>query len=58
MDFYEQEKGKAHELLREVKKQEEKSGYIPIRVARNTTIMMSPNATKKEIEAKIKQHQK
>ncbi len=58
MDFYEQEKGKAHELLREVKKKEQKLSLIPIRVAHNTTIMMSSNATKKEIEAKIKQYQK
>lgn len=58
MDFYAEEKGKAHELLRDMKKREQKLSLIPIRVARNTTIMMSPNATKKEIEAKIKQYQK
>lgn len=56
MDFF--EKGKAHELLFEAKKRENKLGFIPIKVARNTTIMMSPNATVNEIQSKIKQYKK
>lgn len=58
MDFFAEEKGKAHELLREMKKREQKLKLIPIQVAKNLKVMMSPNATREEIQAKIKLYNK
>lgn len=58
MDFFAEEKGKAHEILRDMKKREQKLKLIPIKVARNTFVMMSPNATREEIQAKIKLYNK
>lgn len=49
---------KAQPPLIEAKKREEAQHLIPVRVAKNTTIMMSPKLTDKQIQAKIKQYRK
>lgn len=45
-------------LLRKVKAREAAAGLIQIKVGKNKFVMMSPNATPKEIQAKIKKHNK
>lgn len=49
---------KAQAALTRMKIREQEKKLIPIKVARNMTIMMSPNATVNEIQSKIKQYKK
>lgn len=49
---------KAQEVLIKVKIREHEEKRIPIKVSRNTTIMMRPNPTREDIQAKIKKFNK
>lgn len=49
---------KAQASLIQMKKREDSLHLIPIRVARNTTVMMSPKSTPQDIQTKIKQYRK
>lgn len=49
---------KAQAVLNQVKAREKEEKLIPIKVARNTTVMMHPDSTREDIQSKIKKFNK
>lgn len=50
------EKSKAGEVLKSLHKKEKELKLIPAKVSKNTTIMVSPTITNKELVAKMRKY--
>lgn len=56
MNVTEEEKSKAHLLLKKCKEHEQKKNLISVKIGKGITIMMPPNYTETQLEAKRKKY--